>query len=217
MWKRGLRYSSVPESSPVSCEPQSSKGRGASVLWWGPHKAGVWGGAGTGRKAHAVFPDPSRTNWLDPSVPRPTSVLKRRGCVGSLGTSEGKPSAEQVLSRRGTDPFGVRGFCFPLVGGKGQRLRPYLPGTESGSDPLPVFTHPGDSGEAEAAPPLSASSACGSLGPLAPGAGPAPGSCGARRTQLPGSQTAPPRQPGDQTVLASPPTRSHLPGSEAGS
>ena len=72
--------------------------------------------------------------------------------MGSLGTSEGKPSAEQVLSRRGTDPFGVRGFCFPLVGGKGQRLRPYLPGTESGSDPLPVFTHPGDSGEAEAAP-----------------------------------------------------------------
>lgn len=115
--------------------------------------------------------------------------------MGSLGTSEGKPSAEQVLSQRGTDPFGVRGLCFPLVGGKVQRLRPHLPGTESGSDPLPIFTHPGDSGEAEAAPPppLPASSACGSLGPLAPGAGPAPGSCGARRTQLPGSQTAPPR------------------------
>lgn len=73
--------------------------------------------------------------------------------MGSLGTSEGKPSAEQVLSQRGTDPFGVRGLCFPLVGGKVQRLRPHLPGTELGSDPLPIFTHPGDSGEAEAAPP----------------------------------------------------------------
>ena len=85
-WQWPLGDSGV---SSVSCVPQSSKGRGASVLWWESHEAGLWGGAGTRRKARAVFPDPTRINWLDPSVPSPTSVLKRRGCVGSLGTQKG--------------------------------------------------------------------------------------------------------------------------------
>ena len=71
----------------------------------------------------------------------------------------------EAIYRAGPLPEGHRplwseGLCFPPGGVKGQRLRPHLPGTESGSDPLPVFTHPGDSGEAEAAPPATPCQLC---------------------------------------------------------
>ena len=87
-WPLGDFGAAVFLGAHLSCVPQSSKAEGPACCGGNPMRLGFGEGLGPGGRP-ALFPDPARINWLDPSVPSPTSVLKRRGCVGSLGTQKG--------------------------------------------------------------------------------------------------------------------------------